>query len=365
MADDLRRTPLHALHAAAGARFGGFAGWDMPIRYGEVRAEHLAVRTDVGCFDVSHMGQIEVRGPKAQGFLAEALTNDPARASEGEAQYTLICQDDGGAIDDLILYRRHDRYLLVVNAGNIAACLERLTELAGDGVVVEDLSEGLAMLAVQGPHWRAALTPLSAPDGPVSLDPFHFMDATVGGVDCLVARTGYTGEPGVELICESSRVADLWRALMSGPHPPSPAGLGARDTLRLEMGYPLYGNELNRQRTPVEAGLGWACDLASGAFRGADVMRAQRDHGTQERLVAFAMDGAGIPRSGCEVRVGGQAVGTVTSGSLSPSLGIGIGMAYVTTGQSEPGTEIEIMIRERANPGRIRRKPLVNSSPRD
>ena len=362
--DDLRRTPLHDRHIAFGARVGAFAGWDMPIRYSDVRDEHLAVRTRCGIFDISHMGQIEVSGSGARELLRRALTNDIDTLEVGQAQYTLMCQDDGGVIDDLIAYALAERIVLVVNASNVAACHSRLLVLAGNGADVNNRSDHQAMLAVQGPMWREAIGSFVSSPAPVTLKAFGVVEDEIAGVPCMIARTGYTGEPGVEIVCAADRVVEVWDALASGPHPPMPVGLGARDTLRLEMGYPLYGHELSRDRTPIEAGLTWACDIDGGRFAGAEVMQRQVRDGVTQRLVAFAMTENAIPRADCAVVSAGKRVGVVTSGSLSPSLGIGIGMAYVDASLAQPGTPIEIEIRGAAKAAEVRKKPLVDTSPR-
>ena len=322
------RTSLHDRHAAAGAKVGAFAGWDMPLVYTSVREEHRAVRERSGVFDVSHMGQLEVSGRGARAYLAASLTNDLSRIGPGQGQYTLLLQEDGGIIDDLIVYALPDRYLLVVNAGNVAACRDWLAGRAPDGVEVADRSAEIGMLAVQGPAWEAAVGPLPGSPVALGLEYFEITEGALAGVPSLIARTGYTGEPGVEIMCPWAEVPRLWDALLAGPEPPAPAGLAARDTLRLEMGYPLYGQDLSRERTPIEAGLRWACDL-DGAYPGADVLRRQAAEGTAERLAIFTLVEPGIPRPGCEVRAGDEAVGTVTSGTLSPTLGVGIGMAYL------------------------------------
>ncbi|MEI7519978.1 MAG: glycine cleavage system aminomethyltransferase GcvT, partial [Thermoleophilia bacterium] len=255
---DLQRTSLFDAHVAAGAKIVPFAGWEMPVEYEGVRAEHLAVRSTCGLFDVSHMGQIDVMGPGSREFLQSILTNDITRIGPGQAQYTLLPDDNGGVIDDLLVYALLDRFLLVVNASNIAPCVERVTSLAPQGVTVVNRSPEVAMLALQGPAWAKALTPIASPQ-PFSLPYMEATEATVAGVACLVARTGYTGEPGVEIMCPAGDAPAIWNALMAGPDAPVPAGLAARDTLRLEMGYPLYGNELGRDRSPISAGLKWAC----------------------------------------------------------------------------------------------------------
>jgi aminomethyltransferase len=357
-------TSLHARHVALGARMGAFAGWDMPLLYGSARDEHMAVRTASGIFDVSHMGQLEVTGTGARDALQALLTNDVAAIGPGQGQYTLLCEDDGGVIDDLIAYALADRHLLVVNASNIAACRERLEDRLPAGVEVADRSPEVAMLALQGPRWAEALRPLAATPLPFTLDYFEIGEDVVAGVPCLVARTGYTGEPGVELMCPWDAAPALWDALQSVEAAPAPAGLVARDTLRIEMGYPLYGQELSRARTPIEAGLRWACDLTGGGFAGAEVMRRQAEEGTPEKLAAFRLDEPGIPRAGQEVLAGGAPAGRVTSGTLSPVLDAGIGMAYVPAALAAPGTELAIDVRGKHKAARTARRPLVDTSPK-
>jgi aminomethyltransferase len=361
----LRRTPLFDRHAALGARTGGFAGWDMPLQYTTPRAEHTAVRERLGVFDVSHMGQIEVAGPGAAEALARALTNDIDRLPVGGGQYTLMCVDDGGVIDDLIAYRLPDRYLLVVNAGNVLNCVERLEAVLPADVEWADRSWEVAMLALQGRDWHHVLAPLVADAAALELDYFGVAEVDVAGVSCLVARTGYTGEPGVEIMSPWDGAVELWDALMGADGAPTPAGLVARDTLRLEMGYPLYGQELSRERTPIEAGLRWACDLEGGRFAGAQVMRDQVEAGTPERLAMFRFTEPGIPRPGQTVLSDGAPVGTVTSGTLSPTLGVGIGMAYLPTAIAAPGNAVEIDVRGSAKSAVTARRPLVDTSPKE
>jgi aminomethyltransferase len=358
------RTSLHGRHVAAGARLGPFAGWDMPLQYAGVGEEHRAVRERAGVFDVSHMGQIEVAGPGAREFLQSALTNDIERIGPGQGQYTLMLQDDGGVIDDLILYALPDRHLLVVNAANVRACLAWLADRAPDGVEVDDRSGEVAMLAVQGPRWRAAVGPLPGSPAVLSLEYFDITEGRLAGVPCLVARTGYTGEPGVEIMCPWADAPRLWDALMGGPEPPEPAGLAARDTLRLEMGYPLYGQELTRDRTPIEAGLRWACDV-EGDFTGVETLRRQAADGTAERLCIFRLTEPGIPRAGQDVIVEGEPAGRVTSGTMSPTLGVGIGMAYVPSEIAPPGHELIVDVRGKLKRGRTERRPLVDTSPKE
>jgi aminomethyltransferase len=337
----------------------------MPLGYTTVRDEHRAVRERSGVFDVSHMGQIEVSGPGAREYLQATLTNDVTAIGPAQGQYTLLCQEDGGVIDDLIAYALPDRHLLVVNAANVDACRTWLADRAPAGVDVDDRSAEVAMLAVQGPRWREALSPLRGSPAAMSLEYFEIGEGSLAGVPCLIARTGYTGEPGVELMCPWSDAPRLWDALLGGPHAPVPAGLAARDTLRLEMGYPLYGQDLSRERTPIEAGLRWACDLAGGGFTGAETLRRQAEEGTDERLCIFRLVEPGIPRPGCPVMGSEGVVGTVTSGTLSPTLGVGIGMAYVPASLAPAGHDLVVDVRGKPKAARTERRPLVDSSPKE
>ncbi|HYM64401.1 MAG TPA: glycine cleavage system aminomethyltransferase GcvT [Gaiellaceae bacterium] len=333
-----RRTPLYERHAALGARIVDFAGWEMPVQYTGIQEEHRAVRTSAGVFDVSHMGQLELSGAGANDYLQERLSNDLDRIGDGQAQYTLLTNDRGGITDDLIAYRRgHDDYLLVVNASNVEPDHAALPDTT-------DVSDRYVLLAVQGPE---ALERLG-----IALEPFTFREDDVLGVRCLVAGTGYTGERGCELGCDPDDAARLWDAILA--RGVVPCGLGSRDTLRLEACYPLHGNDISRERTPIEAGLGWACALDK-EFTGVDVLRRQKEEGTTERLVAFVLDEKGIPRQGMAVS---DPSGQVTSGSLSPMLGIGIGLAYVPTGSAEPGTTISVDLRGRPRKGHIVKKPI-------
>jgi aminomethyltransferase len=258
-----------------------------------------------------------------------------------------------------------DRYLLVVNASNVDACRARLEDRLPAGVTVADRTLEVAMLAVQGPAWQEALKPIAATPAAFGLDYFEVAEDQLGGVPCLIARTGYTGEPGVELLCPWDAAPQLWDAMMSVDAPPAPAGLVSRDTLRLEMGYPLYGQELSRERTPIEAGLRFACDLEGGRFFGAEVLRRQAEEGTPEKLAIFRMTEPGIPRGGQEVRADGRPAGRTTSGTLSPSLDVGIGMAYLAAEVSAPDHDIVIDVRGKPKAARTARRPLVATSPRE
>jgi aminomethyltransferase len=360
-----RTTSLYPQHLAAGAKLGDFAGWQMPLDYGSPRAEHVAVREAVGMFDVSHMGQIEVSGPAARELLVWALTNRLAAIGPGQGQYTLMLDDDGGVIDDLIVYALIDRYLLVVNAANRAACWDRIQACAdGRDVSVADRSDEIAMIAVQGPLWERALGPLAGSPSPLGLDYFEVTEDMVATVPAFVARTGYTGEPGVEIMCPWELAPRVWEALAGGSTPAVPAGLVARDTLRTEMGYPLYGNELSRDRGPIPAGLRWACDVDSLAFAGSQSVRQDLDNPPAERLVGVVFDEPGIPRPGHTVLAGDAPIGVMTSGTLSPTLERGIGMAYVTAEFSGPDTPIVVDVRGRPRRAHVARRPLVARSPR-
>ena len=340
----LRRTPLFERHAALGARLVPFAGWEMPVQYTGIGEEHRAVRTRAGVFDVSHMGQLLLAGEGAREYLQARLTNDLDRIGGGHAQYTLLTNDDGGIVDDLIAYRRRDDdYLLVVNASNVEADHAALPETA-------DVSDRWALLAVQGPD---ALSLLG-----IEVEPFSFReDVDVLGIRCLVAGTGYTGERGCELGCAPEDAGRLWDAVLA--RGVTPCGLGARDTLRLEVCYPLHGNDIWPERTPIEAGLGWACALEKD-FTGVEVLRRQKEEGPAQKLVAFVMEDPGIPRTGMRIQEGGQ----VTSGTRSPLLGKGIGLGYVDAANAAAETPITIDLRGRPRRARIVPKPFYKREER-
>jgi aminomethyltransferase len=363
-AADLERTPLYDVHTRAGARLVPFAGWEMPVQYEGIRQEHVAVRTRAGIFDVSHMGEIETRGPRAAEFLRFLLTNDIEKVGATGAQYSLLCRDDGGTLDDLFTYRfgeAEPHFLTVVNASNARSDFEWFERQAREweGVEVKDRSADYAMLALQGPEAVSILTPhLKGAEPPGR---FRFTEATVAGAPALVCRTGYTGEDGVELLLAPDGAEPVWQALVSSGA--TPAGLGARDTLRLEVCYPLYGNDLSPQRTPIEAALKWACALDKD-FVGAERLREQAEQGTAERLVPFKFTGPGIPRPDCAVLQAGERVGVVTSGTLSPCLEVGIGMAYLRSDLAEPGTEIDVDVRGRTRAARVESKPLYDKENR-
>jgi aminomethyltransferase len=345
MAQTLHRTPLYERHVAAGARMVPFAGWEMPVQYEGVIPEHRAVRTDCGVFDVSHMGEIEVEGVRGLELLQGLLSNDLSKVEVGGAQYTLLTNERGGIIDDLIAYRVEEyRWLLIVNASNRETDYAWLKERELRGSDVRDVSDEYALLAVQGP---CALERLGLPERPHNTWDMGDLD----GVEVMVNRTGYTGEPGVELMCPAEDAAALWDAVVS--RGAAPCGLGARDTLRLEVCFPLHGNDLSPERDAISSGLGWCCALDK-EFTGAEQLRRVKAEGPAEKLVPFTMTDKAIPRQGMAIEGGGE----VTSGSHSPMLGIGIGMGYVPAASSAPGTEISIDVRGRTARASVARKPM-------
>jgi aminomethyltransferase len=348
-ADTLRRTPLFDRHRAAGAKLVPFAGWDMPVQYEGIRPEHVAVRTAAGVFDVSHMGEIETSGPDAERFLQHLLSNDLTKLAERGAQYSVLCREDGGVLDDLFTYRLPDRYLTVTNSSNHDKDLAWFRQQAeGFDVEVHDAHGDWAMLAVQGPAARAALDSIAGAELPARM---RTADVELAGVPALVCSTGYTGEDGCELLVAPDGAAKVWDALLERGM--KPAGLGARDTLRLEVCFHLYGNDLSEDRNPIEAGLGWCCKLDTG-FIGAEALAAVTP---SEALVPFAFTGPGIPRQDNPVAAP-HGAGVVTSGSLSPCLEIGIGMAYVPVEDAAPGTPIEVDVRGKVRAAEVRDKPL-------
>src|SRR5437763_604964 len=341
----LRRTPLYEQHVAAGARLVPFAGWELPVQYEGVIAEHRAVRTDAGLFDVSHMGEIEVEGPKAEELLQHVLSNDVAKLAPGDAQYTLLTNDEGGVIDDLIVYRLEAcRYLLIVNASNREADFDWVAGHELRGSDVRDVSDDYALLAVQGPR---ALERLGLPKAKA----FTWSMGELDGTEVMINRTGYTGEEGVELACMADDAPELWDAVIA--RGVRPCGLGARDTLRLEVCYPLHGNDIGPQWDAISSGLGWVCALDTG-FTGAERLREIKERGPEQKLVPFRMTEKAIPRQGMGIEGGGE----VTSGSLSPMLDVGIGMGYVPGASAKAGTELAIDVRGRSRRAQVVPKPI-------
>jgi aminomethyltransferase len=341
----LLRTPLYERHVALGARMVPFAGWEMPVQYEGVIPEHRAVRGGTGIFDVSHMGEIEVEGPHARELLQSLLSNDLDKVEVGGAQYTLLTNEQGGIVDDLIVYRLEGgRYLLVVNASNKDADFEWIKDRERPGSDVRDVSDRYALLAVQGPR---SIERLGLDDAPA----FTFAMGEIDGIEVMVNRTGYTGEKGVELMVMNEDAVALWDAVLE--RGATPAGLGARDTLRLEVCYPLHGNDIGPETDAISAGLRWVCALDT-EFTGVEELRRIKAEGPARKLAAFVMTDPGIPRQGMAIAEGGE----VTSGSHSPMLDKGIGMGYITADHAEPGTTLTIDIRGRERRAEVVKKPI-------
>ena len=355
----MKRTPLYAAHQALGARFVDFGGWEMPVQYTSIIDEHQAVRQHAGLFDVSHMGEIELRGPYALATAQELTVNDLGRLQDGQAQYSLLCRPSGGVVDDVMVHRMSaERVLLCVNAANTDKDFAWITEHRHGAQVINRSAE-FALLALQGPRATeilASLTPLPL----LQIPPFAFGEGPVRGREALVAHTGYTGEDGWEIYCAPPDARTLWDALLEAGRrfDIRPAGLGARDTLRLERALPLYGHELTDETTPLEAGLGWAVRFTKPSFIGRDAMLQQRERGLTRCLVGLEMTEPGIPRQGYRIVHDGCAVGAVTSGTKSPTLGKAIGLGYVASTLGAVGTQLGVDIRGRVIGARVVQRPF-------
>jgi aminomethyltransferase len=355
----VHETPLVEEHRALGAKLIDFSGWLMPVQYAGILEEHRAVRERAGLFDLSHMGELFVEGPDAGEALAYAVVTNPPSLAIGRAQYSMIVAPDGGILDDLIIYRLgEESFLVVANAGNAQLVSDTLAErIAGRRAVLDDRSLATALVAIQGPKAAEILAPFTDIDL-AGLRYYAIAEGDVAGIPALVARTGYTGEDGFEVIVENARAVDLWRTLLDAGRPAGlvPVGLGARDTLRLEAGMPLYGNDLDRSTNPFEAGQGRVVKLdKAGDFVGRAALEKVARDGVTRRLVGLIVKGRGIARHGYPVYAAGEdrQVGTVTSGTQSPTLGVPIGMAYVPTGDAEPGTMVDVGIRDQRVPAQV------------
>ena len=361
MPEDLKKTALYDEHVAAGAKIVPFAGYQMPVQYRTgIIAEHQAVRTRAGLFDVSHMGELEVKGPQALDLVQYVTTNDASKLKVGQAQYSVICREDGGCVDDCIVYKFEDVYMIVVNASNKDKDRDWIWHHADKfDVELNDKSDEIALIALQGPRAQAILTPLTdtALD---DIEYYHFGTGDVRGVPAVISRTGYTGEDGFELYINNRDAVTLWRLLLEAGAGEGliPAGLGSRDSLRLEMGYALYGNDIDDQHTPLEAGLAWVTKLDKPDFIGKQALLELKQKGVRKRLIGFELSERGFPRHGYEVRVNGEPAGEVTSGTVSPSLEKGVGLAYVSAESAKPGTKLEIMVRDKAVPAEVARPPF-------
>ena len=361
----MKNTRFHLIHKQHGAKMVSFAGFEMPIQYpAGIIAEHMSVRKDIGVFDVSHMGEVEIRGPQALDYVQKISINDASKLVPNKAQYSAMCYPDGGIIDDMLVYHRGDHYMLVING----ACAEKdiawMHEQAqGMDVTVNDVSDEINLLAVQGPKSLEALQTLT--DVNLSEIPYYgFADGNLAGLNMIISRTGYTGELGFELyfrgdekVCEQ-----IWNALFEAgaSHGSPPVGLGARDTLRLEKGYCLYGNDINQDTNPLEAGLGWITKLAKGSFNGSDAIAKVKAEGPSRKLIAFKVVAEKfIARQHYPIHHGGNPVGEVTSGNISPILNVGIGLGYVPTALAEPGTIIQISARGKEFDAEVVKLPFV------
>ena len=363
MSQDLKRTPLYHEHLELGGKIVPFAGWEMPVQYPSgITAEHRAVREAAGLFDVSHMGEIFVRGPQALELVQHISINDASRIEVGQAQYSAMCLESGGIIDDLLIYRYTDRYMLVVNASRIEEDWSWIEERSAPyDVVLDDASDRTALLALQGPAAREILRPLVS----IDLDEvtyYRFREGEVDGVPATVSGTGYTGEDGFELYLPAEDAVRVWRRLLERGASAGlvPAGLGARDSLRLEMGYALYGSDLDEEHTPLESGLGWVTKLDKGPFVGRTALVAQKEAGVPRRLVGLTVSERGFPRPGYRILSGGEQVGSVTSGTVSPTLGIGVALGYVRSEQSAVGTRLQIDVRGRSLDAIVTRPPFYD-----
>lgn len=361
MNDTLKKTPLYDVHLSIGAKMVPFAGYEMPVQYpAGITAEHHAVREVAGLFDVSHMGEFLVHGPQAIDLVQRVSVNDAASLAVGQCQYSAMCAEDGGIRDDLVVYRMADHFMLVVNASRRAQDWEWISEHAeGLDVTLEDRSDEMGLLALQGPRAQEMLDPLTD----ISLDDiayYHFAEGCVAGCAATISRTGYTGEDGFELYVAEGDTVAVWNALFERGAEAGllPSGLGARDSLRLEVGFALYGNELDEEHTPLAGRLGWVVKLEKGEFCGRDALVRQKEEGIPDKLVGIRLTERGFPRPGYPLIHDGTEVGAVTSGTVSPSLGYGVALGYLPTELTRPDTEVGVRIRDRVIPGLVARLPF-------
>ena len=363
MTEKFKRTPLYHIHKELGARLVGFGGWEMPVQYSSIIDEHLTVRSNVGIFDVSHMGELEIRGPKSLSLIEKLIANNAAKLGDGQVLYTPMCTETGGIVDDLLVYRfAVDRYLLVVNASNIEKDWEWIHAHSETGVEIENRSDETALVALQGRNALQCLQTLTDVNLP-AVNYYRFTTGEVAGIPTIVSRTGYTGEVGFELYVEAKRSADLWNAVCEATHAINgkPIGLGARDTLRLEARLCLYGNDIDETTTPLEAGLRWTVAFDKGSFIGREALIRQADEGIKRRLMGFQMLDRSIARAHHAVYHKEERIGEVTSGAPAPSLKYNIGLAYLPSEISKINTRIEIEIRGRCHPAKVVRTPFYQA----
>jgi aminomethyltransferase len=354
-----KKTPLYEEHVKAKARIVPFAGFLMPVQYTGIIDEHRAVREAMGMFDLSHMGEFRVTGTDAVAAIDRLVTNDIAGLEVGQVRYTPMCYPDGGIVDDLLVYRFEDHLMLVVNASNIEKDLQWVCDHRDGDMQVEDESDATALIAVQGPEAESFLQEHT--DIPLrEIAYYHFTTGRLAGVEMIVSRTGYTGESGFELYIDAADVSQVWQALLRSGEPKGlrPVGLGARDTLRLEAGYMLYGNDIDETTSPLEAGLGWTVKFGPADFVGRDVLERQKSEGLKRRMVAIDMKDRAIPRQHYPIEADGETVGELTSGTFSPTFGRGIGLGYVRTDWAKAGTEVTVRVRQASHPAQVVRKPM-------
>lgn len=358
----LKQTAFYGLHQSLGAKIVDFAGFAMPVQYSGIIEEHKRVRDTVGMFDVSHMGEVEVRGKDALAFVQKLTVNDASKLAPGRVQYSAMCYDNGGIVDDLLVYNLGDRYMLVINAANIEKDLAWMRGHVGGDMTLTDVSDSMSLLAVQGPRSLDTLKKLTRADLS-SLQYYHSVRGMVAGVDMLISRTGYTGELGFELYFPSDLATGekIWGEIMTAgkQFDIAPVGLGARDTLRLEMGFCLYGHDIDQTTNPIEASLGWITKVDKGDFIGRPVILKTKQEGPKRKLVGFAMDDKAFPRQGYTLLGNDAPTGTVTSGTVSPTLDRGIGMGYVNSAHAKPGTPLMVEIRNRRIPASVVPVPFI------
>lgn len=358
----MKHTAFHDIHVARGGKMVEFAGYRMPVQYEGIIAEHKRVRETVGVFDVSHMGEIEVRGGDAFSFVQNMTVNDVTKLYDGRVQYSAMCYHDGGIVDDLLVYHRGDHLMLVVNASNIEKDFAWLKSLVSGDVRLMNKSDDVSLLAVQGP--RSFDTIIKITDLPLEkLEYYHFMTGKIAGIDMMISRTGYTGELGYEIYFDADPVLakKMWDAIFEAgkEFQIAPIGLGARDTLRLEMGFCLYGNDIDQTTHPLEANLGWITKLNKGEFIGRDVMLKARESGLKRKLVGMILEGKAFPRHGYDIAINNSRAGQVTSGTFSPIIEKGIAMGYVPPSHAEEGKTVRVMIRNQAIPATITKVPFI------
>ena len=358
----LKRTAFFDIHTALGAKIVEFAGYEMPVQYSGIIEEHKRVRESVGVFDVSHMGEVEIWGRDALSFVQSITVNDASKLVEGGVQYSAMCYDEGGIVDDLLVYHMGDHYMLVINASNTAKDIDWMQKHLAGEVRLKNRSDDISLLAVQGPKSLATLQKLTGADLS-SIPYYHFTRHKLAGIDMVISRTGYTGELGFELYFPAARETGekVWLALMEAgkEFTIGPVGLGARDTLRLEMGFCLYGHDIDQTTNPLEAGLGWITKLKKGNFVGRDAIVKVQQQGPQRKLVGFALNDKAFPRQGYPLHSNGSSIGTVTSGTFSPTLDKGIGMGYVGIDYAKPGTTVNVVIRNKELPASVVSVPFV------